>query len=76
MAKTRIPRDKITFMVSPAMKEMLELRASRNHRSLMQEVLFLVETGLATKSDMVKDTLHLLYQAHGSPYPDDLNQEA
>ncbi len=72
MAKPKARREKITFMVPPEMKDMLELRASFNHRSLMQEVLFLVETGLATKSDTVRETLHLLYKASGDPFPIDV----
>jgi hypothetical protein len=55
-----------------ALQEVLQTRADRNQRSLNQEVIFLIETGLAQKSDQLKDTLHMLLKASGSGYPEDV----
>jgi hypothetical protein len=63
---------KATVVLSKELHEMLQLRSERNLRSLSQEIVYLIETGLAQKSDQVRDTIHMIYKAQGTPYPADL----
>lgn len=65
---------RVSLYLDPELREMLQVRAKRNQRSLNQEITFLIETALAYKSDQIKETLHMLLKAQGSGYPEDITQ--
>lgn len=61
----REPTKRITVLMDPALHVVLFDRSEMNNRSVSKEIVHLIETALAVKSEMTRETLHFLYRAGG-----------
>ena len=64
----------LSFTAPAELKRMLVHRAEVNNRSLTGEIVYLIETALALKSESTREMVHFLYKSF--PAEDESSSEA
>lgn len=62
----KIPKKMVSVQMTMNLHDILRTRARFNNRALSAEILYLVETALALKSETTRETIHLLYKMHNA----------
>jgi hypothetical protein len=53
----------VSVLMTSELQDVLRMRAKMNNRSLTKEILFLIETALAIKSETTREFIQFMHQA-------------
>lgn len=60
---------RVTVVMRREFQDILRSRAEINNRSVSKEILFLIETALAMKSETTREMIHFMYKAQADSNP-------